>query len=191
MEAQFERKNWIVKRATETLEADIIWYQCTKCAIRLKIIPYLENRCGAADGWGLGRDLRGHVVFEIPTKRKKLNSTRKKSQYKHHKFLQFKFELHGSTQKAQPNKFRTKKTIINKMDLLYKDSHSLKAFIILILVCIKMQIKYFIRSSNEQTTCLIKSIQTARRCFHHLKYSLLVNITNNHSVLWVFDRGFF
>ncbi|RNA16484.1 hypothetical protein BpHYR1_032608 [Brachionus plicatilis] len=43
LDREFEGNNWIVKGPTETLQADMIWYQCTKCAIRLKSIAYLEN----------------------------------------------------------------------------------------------------------------------------------------------------
>ena len=43
LDREFEGNNWTIKRATETLQADVIWYQCTKCTIRLKIVPYLES----------------------------------------------------------------------------------------------------------------------------------------------------
>ncbi|RNA02241.1 hypothetical protein BpHYR1_049873 [Brachionus plicatilis] len=36
LDREFEGNYWIVKRATETYQADIIWYQCTKCGINVQ-----------------------------------------------------------------------------------------------------------------------------------------------------------
>lgn len=35
----FANNEWTCKRATENSAGDVIWYQCTKCAVRLKLFP--------------------------------------------------------------------------------------------------------------------------------------------------------
>ncbi|RMZ95463.1 hypothetical protein BpHYR1_025512 [Brachionus plicatilis] len=39
----FADNDWTCKRATENLPGDIMWYQCTKCTIRLKLYSFNDS----------------------------------------------------------------------------------------------------------------------------------------------------